>query len=162
MCVCVCMCVRVCVHRFNKQHQGLRFGMYIFGPVVMRTYHALKQPQEALEVTDICVCVCVCVCVLMHLSYKLMHSYIFLQFYFAHTSSFHLYSMHYSATVFIHTHTLHHTSSLRLPPNRACITPSCLASLTSLCHISWQWICCTRPRGIHRCWRCLTSCKRGV
>ncbi|XP_063855830.1 pentatricopeptide repeat-containing protein 2, mitochondrial-like [Scylla paramamosain] len=41
--------VRDMAIRFNKQHQGLRFGMYVFGPVVMRTYHTLRQPQEALE-----------------------------------------------------------------------------------------------------------------
>ncbi|KAG0719085.1 Pentatricopeptide repeat-containing protein 2, mitochondrial [Chionoecetes opilio] len=41
--------VREMSRRFNRQHEGLRFGMYIFGPVVMRTYHTLKQPQEALE-----------------------------------------------------------------------------------------------------------------
>lgn len=41
--------IRQMARRFHKQHEALRFGMYVFGPVVMRTYHTLKQSREALE-----------------------------------------------------------------------------------------------------------------
>lgn len=34
--------------KFNQQYQGLRFGAYVFGPVVMRMYHYLNQPDAAL------------------------------------------------------------------------------------------------------------------
>jgi pentatricopeptide repeat domain-containing protein 2 len=36
--------------RFNKQNRNLRFGNFVFGPVVMRMYHHLGQPANALEV----------------------------------------------------------------------------------------------------------------
>ncbi|XP_042210037.1 pentatricopeptide repeat-containing protein 2, mitochondrial-like isoform X2 [Homarus americanus] len=35
--------------KFNQQHQGLRFGAFVFGPVVMRMYHHLNQPDAALQ-----------------------------------------------------------------------------------------------------------------
>ncbi|XP_071522037.1 pentatricopeptide repeat-containing protein 2, mitochondrial-like isoform X2 [Panulirus ornatus] len=34
--------------RFNQQHQGVRFGAFVFGPVVMRMYYHLNQPDAAL------------------------------------------------------------------------------------------------------------------
>src|ERR1700685_446469 len=36
--------------RFNSQNRHLRFGNFIFGPVVMRMYHYLNQPKMALDV----------------------------------------------------------------------------------------------------------------
>ncbi|XKL68458.1 hypothetical protein PGB90_003949 [Kerria lacca] len=36
--------------KFNKQNQYLRFGSYNFGPVVMRMYHYLNRPEEALKI----------------------------------------------------------------------------------------------------------------
>ncbi|RZF45660.1 hypothetical protein LSTR_LSTR010611 [Laodelphax striatellus] len=36
--------------KFNKQNKELRFGTFIFGPVVMRMYHSLNRPVEALKV----------------------------------------------------------------------------------------------------------------
>uniref|UniRef100_A0A8D8ZLA4 Pentatricopeptide repeat-containing protein 2, mitochondrial n=1 Tax=Cacopsylla melanoneura TaxID=428564 RepID=A0A8D8ZLA4_9HEMI len=41
--------VRQMLTKFNSQNKELRFGNYIFGPVVMRLYHHLNQPDEALE-----------------------------------------------------------------------------------------------------------------
>jgi pentatricopeptide repeat domain-containing protein 2 len=35
--------------RFNQQNKHLRFGNYVFGPVVMRMYYFLNQPKAALE-----------------------------------------------------------------------------------------------------------------
>ncbi|XP_068245860.1 pentatricopeptide repeat-containing protein 2, mitochondrial-like [Palaemon carinicauda] len=35
--------------RFNSQHGGLRFGVYVFGPVVMRMFHYLNQPEYMLQ-----------------------------------------------------------------------------------------------------------------
>jgi len=34
---------------FNQQNKHLRFGNFVFGPVVMRMYHYLNQPTHALE-----------------------------------------------------------------------------------------------------------------
>lgn len=34
--------------KFNSQNKEMRFGSYIFGPVVMRAYHHLDKPDEAL------------------------------------------------------------------------------------------------------------------
>jgi len=36
--------------KFNKQSRDLRFGSFIFGPVVMRMYHHLNRPKEALKI----------------------------------------------------------------------------------------------------------------
>ncbi|PNF38994.1 hypothetical protein B7P43_G05983 [Cryptotermes secundus] len=36
--------------RFNQQNKEVRFGSYVFGPVVMRMYYFLNKPDEALEV----------------------------------------------------------------------------------------------------------------
>ncbi|KAF6200678.1 hypothetical protein GE061_005121 [Apolygus lucorum] len=36
--------------KFSSQNKDLRFGTFIFGPVVMRMYYFLNQPLEALEV----------------------------------------------------------------------------------------------------------------
>ncbi|XP_069163152.1 pentatricopeptide repeat-containing protein 2, mitochondrial isoform X1 [Procambarus clarkii] len=36
------------IKKFNQQHQGLRFGAFVFGPVVMRMYYYLNQPDAAL------------------------------------------------------------------------------------------------------------------
>nr|XP_022920793.1 pentatricopeptide repeat-containing protein 2, mitochondrial-like [Onthophagus taurus] len=35
--------------RFNSQNKELRFGNFIFGPVVMRMFYKLNKPNEALE-----------------------------------------------------------------------------------------------------------------
>ncbi|XP_021943811.1 pentatricopeptide repeat-containing protein 2, mitochondrial [Folsomia candida] len=35
--------------RFNQQNRHLRFGNFVFGPVVMRMYHFLNQPTQALQ-----------------------------------------------------------------------------------------------------------------
>ncbi|XP_053688016.1 pentatricopeptide repeat-containing protein 2, mitochondrial-like [Sabethes cyaneus] len=37
------------IEKYNSQSQELRFGNYVFGPVVMRALHHLKDPQLALE-----------------------------------------------------------------------------------------------------------------
>jgi len=37
-------------YRFNSQNKHLRFGNYVFGPVVMRMYYCLNEPKQALEV----------------------------------------------------------------------------------------------------------------
>lgn len=34
--------------RFQSQSSGLRFGTFVFGPVVMRYFHLVNKPQEAL------------------------------------------------------------------------------------------------------------------
>lgn len=36
--------------RFNQQNEQLRFGSFVFGPVVMRLFHFAKKPDLALEV----------------------------------------------------------------------------------------------------------------
>lgn len=36
--------------KFNQQNKDLRFGRFVFGPVVMRMYYVLNKPLEALEV----------------------------------------------------------------------------------------------------------------
>ncbi|XP_022184738.2 pentatricopeptide repeat-containing protein 2, mitochondrial [Nilaparvata lugens] len=36
--------------KFNNQNKELRFGTFVFGPVVMRMYHSLNRPFEALKV----------------------------------------------------------------------------------------------------------------
>lgn len=41
--------VKQMIFKFNSQNKELRFGAYTFGPVVMRLYHHLNQPDEALE-----------------------------------------------------------------------------------------------------------------
>lgn len=38
--------------RFNQQNQQLRFGSFIFGPVVMRMLYCTNKPDLALEVTQ--------------------------------------------------------------------------------------------------------------
>lgn len=35
--------------KFNTQHSGLRFGAYVFGPVVMRMFYHLNQPDQMLQ-----------------------------------------------------------------------------------------------------------------
>ncbi|GFG39338.1 hypothetical protein Cfor_08291 [Coptotermes formosanus] len=35
--------------RFNQQNKEVRFGSYVFGPVVMRMYYFLNKPDEALQ-----------------------------------------------------------------------------------------------------------------
>ncbi|XP_064110503.1 pentatricopeptide repeat-containing protein 2, mitochondrial-like [Macrobrachium nipponense] len=35
--------------KFNSQNVGLRFGVYIFGPVVMRMFHYVNHPQYMLQ-----------------------------------------------------------------------------------------------------------------
>lgn len=35
--------------RFNSQNKALRFGSFIFGPVIMRMFHIYKKPDLALE-----------------------------------------------------------------------------------------------------------------
>lgn len=37
------------IQKFNSQNNELRFGSYVFGPVVMRMFHFLDAPKEALE-----------------------------------------------------------------------------------------------------------------
>ncbi|XP_071454606.1 pentatricopeptide repeat-containing protein 2, mitochondrial-like [Hetaerina americana] len=37
------------ISRFNRQNKELRFGSFIFGPVVMRAFHYLNAPQVALK-----------------------------------------------------------------------------------------------------------------
>ena len=39
--------------RFNTQNKEVRFGNFIFGPVVMRMFHYLKEEELALQVTQI-------------------------------------------------------------------------------------------------------------
>uniref|UniRef100_A0A0K8T303 Pentatricopeptide repeat-containing protein 2 n=1 Tax=Lygus hesperus TaxID=30085 RepID=A0A0K8T303_LYGHE len=41
--------LRQMMTKFSSQNKDLRFGSFIFGPVVMRMYYFLNQPQEALE-----------------------------------------------------------------------------------------------------------------
>jgi len=41
--------VRQMMKMFNQQNRHLRFGNYVFGPVVMRMYHFLNQPTEAMQ-----------------------------------------------------------------------------------------------------------------
>ncbi|KDR07029.1 pentatricopeptide repeat-containing protein 2, mitochondrial-like [Zootermopsis nevadensis] len=36
--------------RFNQQNKEVRFGSYVFGPVIMRMYYFLNKPDEALKV----------------------------------------------------------------------------------------------------------------
>ncbi|KAF4526431.1 hypothetical protein B566_EDAN015063, partial [Ephemera danica] len=36
--------------KFNNQNKEMRFGSFVFGPVVMRMYHFLNQPDAALKV----------------------------------------------------------------------------------------------------------------
>ncbi|KAJ9586257.1 hypothetical protein L9F63_020119 [Diploptera punctata] len=35
--------------KFNQQNKEIRFGSYIFGPVVMRMYYLLNKPEDALK-----------------------------------------------------------------------------------------------------------------
>ncbi|XP_018324120.1 pentatricopeptide repeat-containing protein 2, mitochondrial [Agrilus planipennis] len=35
--------------KFNQQNKQLRFGNFIFGPVVMRMFHVLNKPEEAIS-----------------------------------------------------------------------------------------------------------------
>lgn len=35
--------------KFNQQNKQLRFGNYIFGPVIMRMFYLLNKPEEALQ-----------------------------------------------------------------------------------------------------------------
>uniref|UniRef100_A0A1B6DXB7 Pentacotripeptide-repeat region of PRORP domain-containing protein n=1 Tax=Clastoptera arizonana TaxID=38151 RepID=A0A1B6DXB7_9HEMI len=35
--------------KYKEQNSELRFGSFIFGPVIMRTYHTLNKPKEALK-----------------------------------------------------------------------------------------------------------------
>ncbi|KAF9424837.1 hypothetical protein HW555_000138, partial [Spodoptera exigua] len=37
------------IQKFNSQNTELRFGSYVFGPVVMRMFHFLDAPKEALQ-----------------------------------------------------------------------------------------------------------------
>lgn len=37
------------IQKFNTQNTELRFGSYVFGPVVMRMFHFLDAPKEALQ-----------------------------------------------------------------------------------------------------------------
>lgn len=37
------------MHKFNSQNRELRFGNYIFGPVIMRAFYYLDEPDIALE-----------------------------------------------------------------------------------------------------------------
>jgi len=42
--------------RFNQQNKEVRFGSYVFGPVVMRMYYFLNKPDEALKVrSEMCI-----------------------------------------------------------------------------------------------------------
>ncbi|KAI5709651.1 hypothetical protein M8J76_014154 [Diaphorina citri] len=41
--------VKQMIIKFNSQNKELRFGAYTFGPVIMRLYHHLNQPEDALE-----------------------------------------------------------------------------------------------------------------
>ncbi|XP_054277522.1 pentatricopeptide repeat-containing protein 2, mitochondrial-like [Macrosteles quadrilineatus] len=36
--------------KFNSQNKDLRFGSFVFGPVIMRMYHTLNKPKEALKI----------------------------------------------------------------------------------------------------------------
>ncbi|KAK9498123.1 hypothetical protein O3M35_004002 [Rhynocoris fuscipes] len=36
--------------KFSKQNKDLRFGSFVFGPVVMRMYHFLNRPEEAYQI----------------------------------------------------------------------------------------------------------------
>jgi hypothetical protein len=46
------ICLRNCnAFRFNQQNKEVRFGSYVFGPVVMRMYYFLNKPDEALQVS---------------------------------------------------------------------------------------------------------------
>lgn len=38
------------VAKFNQQNKELRFGSFVFGPVVMRMYYSLNKPLEALKI----------------------------------------------------------------------------------------------------------------
>ena len=38
--------------RFNQQNKEVRFGSFVFGPVVMRMYYFLNKPDEALQVSQ--------------------------------------------------------------------------------------------------------------
>jgi pentatricopeptide repeat domain-containing protein 2 len=42
--------VQKMMKKYNKQNQGLRFGNFTFGPVVMRMYYYLNKPDIALQV----------------------------------------------------------------------------------------------------------------
>jgi len=35
--------------RFNLQNKDMRFGSFVFGPVVMRLLHSFRQPDLALS-----------------------------------------------------------------------------------------------------------------
>lgn len=37
-----------CLFRFHNQSSGLRFGTFVFGPVIMRFLHSVNQPNEVL------------------------------------------------------------------------------------------------------------------
>ncbi|KAK7791978.1 hypothetical protein R5R35_010148 [Gryllus longicercus] len=37
------------MQKFNQQNKNLRFGNFVFGPVVMRMYHHLNQPEAAFN-----------------------------------------------------------------------------------------------------------------
>lgn len=41
--------VKLMMKKFNSQNEELRFGSFVFGPVVMRMFHHLNSPDEALE-----------------------------------------------------------------------------------------------------------------
>lgn len=41
--------VKKMILKFSEQNSEMRFGSFVFGPVVMRMYHHLNQPMEALE-----------------------------------------------------------------------------------------------------------------
>lgn len=46
------MCVeKFNTFRFNQQNKEVRFGSYVFGPVIMRMYYFLNKPDEALKVS---------------------------------------------------------------------------------------------------------------
>lgn len=36
--------------RFNQQNKEIRFGNFVFGPVVMRMYHKMNKHEEAYKV----------------------------------------------------------------------------------------------------------------
>lgn len=36
--------------RFNAQNKEVRFGNFIFGPIVMRMFYYLQEDEKALEV----------------------------------------------------------------------------------------------------------------
>lgn len=35
--------------RFHSQSSGLRFGVFVFGPVIMRFFHSINNPEAALS-----------------------------------------------------------------------------------------------------------------